>query len=286
MEDTAAFKARTAQTSRLQYSWDFSNVTAIKIIPGEGDLSTIRLKLKSRPAESQVVFARKKGKRSSFEEIKQGSIIGLLKADSPIDSAPDPYIGLQVRREFATGWFTGKVESRRFDEGEGELLWNIVYEDQDSEDVSRYVLMQIIVQKPEDDAGIAPACNTRYLEVTASSQKIDKLVGKLREYNDRWEHLLSGDSDSETPVGAAAADTIPLGNIFTWDDNEATEAAKVVLKWTLDLFDRIKGRKTGVVYDMGCPCGKHCFINAFGTRVCSDDPSKSHYNCIEIKRIP
>ena len=61
LERTAAFKKKTDPTSRVQYTWDFSEVTGMRRQPIDGGRhEQVEITFLRAPRESQVVFAKKK----------------------------------------------------------------------------------------------------------------------------------------------------------------------------------------------------------------------------------
>ena len=174
LERTAAFKKKTDPTSRVQYTWDFSEVTGMRRQPIDGGRhEQVEITFLRAPRESQVVFAKKKvrlialhelhvmnhdhtaqftfthcntsqGKRCTYENIPTGSILAMRTITGAERDEADPYIGMQVKKEFQNhGWFTGCVVSRRFDVGEDECVWKVKYDDGDEEEMDRFVFARL-----------------------------------------------------------------------------------------------------------------------------------------------
>ena len=60
LERTAAFKRKSDPTSRVQYTWDFSEVTGMCRKPIDGAREQIEILFSRVPRESQVVFSQRK----------------------------------------------------------------------------------------------------------------------------------------------------------------------------------------------------------------------------------
>ena len=202
-------------------------------------------------------------------------------------------IGKKMRKKFDDGaYYHGEVTSIDTNvdtkNGTTQLLYHIVYDDDDKEDVDEEELTRILGNHPANTQLSREQVDYTKLPITfmqstqcndALGDKVDNLI-TCRTPITEFSKNTRGMVDEDCQVEKTRAPTQDKNdNIYKWTDDEThTKRTRTVIAWIDEVFTRIRGGPCTNKYEALRACRKVCEISEFGIRLCDGKP---HYECVQ-----
>ena len=292
--DNKTMIASKQKFGRLQYTFDFCNIVKLLKGPGGQDATqewqTIYVWLKNAPSEGEIAYSTKRNGRHGMSGLESGLIDNYIKTGET--HFTEIGIGKKVRKKFDDDkWYNGKVVSIDTQEGDTQtLLYHVLYEDGDEEDLTGKELQDILVGEDRVATRLArEQTGYRKLAITVMQSmrckerlgiKVDHLVECITEFSEHTRGAIDEDCEIEKVKAPIPAKN---DNIYNWsDDTTHTKRTTTVIDWIDELFARIHGGPCKNRYKAICTCRKICEISRFGMRLSEGKP---HYECVQAVQL-